>query len=223
MRNTKALALGVLLAAAGAACATPTLQFDINAFHAQALNGAGQATPFGGTTHTGSLQFSLGAGQLVGISTQTVANGPFQSAGFSGYSMTSFSGHVDLSNGQVTGGALLITLDNADTYTCQIRPGVGGVSNYVGGGFKIEGLTWGGAFSDAQFGNVDVSPWFNSQAGAGLTGSFLEFNFLPNSDGAASSDMDLFVEAVPLPPSVWGGMAMLGGLALRRRWSGRSR
>lgn len=217
MKPTAALALAASVFAAASVNAAPTLQFDVNAFSTQALNGAGQASPFGGTTHTGSVQFSLGAGQLVGMFIQTVPNGPFANAGFSGFTMTNFSGHVDLSNGQVTGGAIAITLNNADVYSCQIAPGSGAVSTYVGGGFKIEGLTQAGQFNDAQFGNVDVSPWFNTQGQGGLAGSFLQFNFVPNSDGHASSDMDLFVQVAPLPPAVWGGMASLGGIAIARR------
>jgi hypothetical protein len=207
-----------VLAMAASATATPTLQFDVNDFSTQARNSANVNGPFGGLTHTGSVAFSVGAGTLEGIFIQSVAGGAFNNAGFSGSTMTGFSGEVDLVNGHVTGGSITLTISSGDSYSCSITPGVGQVSNYVGGGFKIEALTSHGMFSDSQFGNVSVAPWFNAQGGPnGLPGSFLQFNFNPNAQGAATSDMDLFVDVVPLPPTVWAGLALIGGAMTVRR------
>jgi len=201
-----------------AALASPTLQFDLNAFSTQAKNAGGGNSPFGGLNHTGAVSFSLGAGVINGLFIQPTQGAPFQNANFTG-TWTSFTGQITLNNGQVTGGSLTVTISNGDSYTCGITPGSGGVSNYVGGGFKIEALTRAGFFNDAQFGNVNVSPWFGAQTPNGLPGSFLQFNFNPNASGAASADMDLFVDSVvvPLPAAAWVGLAGLTGLAVLRR------
>lgn len=217
MRRSIGLGAAAVLAASGVAAALPTLQFDVNSFNAQAFNSSNNPSPFGGLNHTGSVRFTLGSGTLNGIFIRTVPNGPFNNAGFSGFTMNSFTGQVNLNNGQVTGGSITLTLNNGDNFTTQITPGSGTVSTFVGGGFKIEGLTRQGAFNDSIFGNVDVSPWFNTQGFGGLPGSFLQFNFNPNANGQASSDMDLFVDIVPLPPAAWAGMATLAGAMVVRR------
>jgi len=206
-----------VLALAGVAQATPVLQFDVNAFNTQAVNNANVNSPFGGVAHTGAVNFSIGAGVLNGVFMQTLANGPFANANFAGFTLTNFAGQVVLNNGVVTGGSMTLTLNNADSYTCVLVPGSGAVSNYVGGGYKIEALTNAGFFNDAAFGNVNVSPWFTSQGASGLSGSFLQFNFNPGPTGAASSDMDIFVDVAPLPPAAWAGLATLGGVMVTRR------
>jgi hypothetical protein len=204
------------MTAASAAFAAPVLQFDVNSFHAQAYDSSNTASAFGGLSHTGSIQFSVGSGVLNGMFIQSAPFGPFLNAGLSGVTLTTFGGEVDLVNGQVTGGNIVLGVSNGDSYTCQITPGSGAVSAYVGGGFKVEALTRQGLFNDATFGNVDVSHWFNGQA-LGLIGSLLQFNFDPSASGAASSDMDLFVEVVPLPPTAAAGLATLGGIVMVRR------
>lgn len=207
------------LSVAGVASAHPVLQFDVNQFAVQAFNGAGAASAFGGTTHTGSLRFTNGQGILNGLFIQSNPNGNFVNAGFTGFTLSAFTGRIDMVNGQVTGGNILLRINNNDQYICDITPGLGGVSTFVGGGFKVEGLTRAGFFSDAQFGNVNVSPWFNAQGVNGLLGSFLKFNFNPNAQGVANSDMDYFVDAavVPVPMAAGAGLAMLGGLLTVRR------
>lgn len=205
------------LAFAAVAQATPVLQLDVNAFNTQAVNAANVNSPFGGITHTGAVKFSIGVGVLNGVFMQTVVSGPFANANFSGFTLTSFNGQVNLNGGVVTGGSMTLGLNNGDSYTCVIAPGSGAVSNYVGGGFKIEALTSAGFFNDSVFGNVNIAPWFGAQGVNGLSGSFLQFNFNPNANGAASSDMDLFVDVVPLPPAAWSSLATIGGVVLARR------
>ncbi len=217
MKKMLGFGIATVLAAGAAASATPVLQFDVNGFSTQAFNTSNVASPFGGLTHSGSVHFTVGTGTLNGIFIQSTPGGAFNNAGFSGSTMTGFTGQVNLSNGQVTGGSITLTISNGDSYTCNITPGIGGVSTYVGGGFKIEALTRNGLFNDSVFGNVNVSPWFTAQGASGLPGSFLQFNFNPNASGAASSDMDLFVDVTPLPPAAWAGMATLAGVAAARR------
>jgi hypothetical protein len=210
-RVTCAAAMAMVLAASAAVNAAQTLQFDLNAFATQARNSGGVNSPFGGLTHTGSVAFSLGSGVLNSVSVST-NGGPFINQGFVG-TLTGLSGQINLNNGLVTGGNLLITVNGgSDTYSTSIAS-VGQVSTYVGGGFKIEGLTVNGVFSDALFGNVNVSNWFNQT----LAGSFLQFNFSPDANGAANADMDVFVTVVPLPPASFAGLATLCGLFVWRR------
>jgi hypothetical protein len=218
-------ALGIAGAAAllagSVASATPVLQFDVNSFAAQAQNAGGSNTPFGGLSHSGKVAFTAGAGTLNGIFIQNVLNGPFQNANLgAAFSLSTFSGEILLNNGQVTGGNITLTINNGDSYTCNISPNSGLVTTFVGGGFKIEALTQGGMFSDSVFGNVNVAPWFNTQGiGGGLPGSFLQFNFTPNASGAATADMDLFVDVsvIPLPPAAWMGLSTLCGIVAVRR------
>ncbi len=216
MRGLTAAAVATVLAAGTAAQAAMTLQFDVNGIAVQTLNGAGAASSFGGLNHTGSVNFNFSTGitRLVDIAVSN-GNGTPQSAGFSG-SLVDFDGHINMVNGQVTGGNLVIRVAGNDTYSASIAQNVGAVSNYVGGGYKIEGLTFNGMFSDATFGNVNVSEWFNSQSISGLLGSFLQFNFNPDASGSAYADMDIFVNAqvIPLPPAAWTGMATLSGLMI---------
>lgn len=195
------------------------LQLDVNGFSIQAVNSVGAPVAFGGLSHTGAINFSYSAGNttLAGVYAQAVTNGPFINQGFSG-SLSNFTGSVNLVNGQITGGSVAVIINGGtDTYSTVIQGGSGAVSNYIGGGFKIEGLTSGGQFTDAAFGNVNVTPWFANQANNGLAGSFLQFNFDPNAQGTGFSDMDLFVEVVPLPPALMTGMATMAGAVVIRR------
>lgn len=219
MKTGIGIALATVLLAGAAANAAPTLQLDVNGFRIQAVDSLGNPVAFGGLGHTGAINFSYSTGNttLAGVYAQSTTNGPFVNQNFVG-SLTDFTGTVLLSGGVITGGNVLVTVNGgADTYATTIQGGSGAVANYIGGGFKIEGLTSAGAFSDAAFGNVDVTPWFAAQGAGGLAGSFLQFNFDPNAQGTGFSDMDLFVDIVPVPPALATGMAtMLGAVVIRR-------
>lgn len=209
MKTLSFIGASSVMALATVSCAEPILQFDVNSFRVTA---SGTGGGFGGLTHTGTIDFSV-------IQNTTVLNGMFSNVsgswanmGFNG-SLSNFTGSISLVNGQVTGGTITLAVNGgSDTYTTNISA-AGHVENYVGGGFKIEGLTSGGTLSDAQFGNVDVSPWFNQA----LLGSFLQFNWNPDALGNGSGDMDIFVNIVPLPPAAWAGLATLGGVVLIRK------
>ena len=204
----------VSLLAVSAVQADPILQFDVNAFHVQAKNSGGGNSAFGGLTHTGSVDFSMiqGASVLNGMFANGPGGGPLQNMGFNG-TLSNFTGQVNMTNGQVTGGFLTIAVNGgSDSYTTNISAS-GHVESFIGGGFKIEGLSNGGAFSDALFGNVDVSNWFNQT----LIGSFLQFNWLTDEFGAGSADMDVFVDVVPLPSAAWAGLASLAGIVVVRK------
>jgi hypothetical protein len=221
MLSTRLIAVAGALASAAAVSAHPILQFDVNQFSVQAYNAGGTASAFGGMSHTGSVHFTAGQGILNGIFIQSVPNGNFVNAGFAGSTLTNFTGQINLTNGLVTGGHIVLSISNGDQYACDVTAGSGSVSTFVGGGYVIESLTQGGFFSDAQFGNVNVSQWFNGQNPAGLLGSLLQFNFNPNAGGLANSDMDYFVDgaiAIPLPSAAWAGLATLAGLVGVRRF-----
>jgi len=217
-----ALIAGALAFASGTAMANQTLQFDLNAAEIQVKDGSGSASAFGGLSHTGSIELSLAGATSLDMFKQ-IGNGPFIDQGFSG-SLTDVSGSILLDGGDVTGGGLTIEIDSGDTYVATIVGGSGEVETAnTPGGFAIDGLTFAGDFTDAAFGNVDVTDWFDNQdKGSNLLGSFLKFNFDPDSDGNGFADVDHFV-VVPLPAPALAGGAMMAGLAgfgvIRRRYA----
>lgn len=207
--------VGLACAASVASATDPVLQLDLNGLGIHARDAAGGLSSFGGLTHTGSVEifFAPGISMLAGVLASNNPPGPFVDQGFSG-ALTDIIGTISLVNGQVTGGSLSVEVNGAsadpDYYTALVMPNFGAVHTFVGGGFTIEGLTFGGAFDDSSFGNVDVTPWL---AGS-LNGSFLQFNFSPNASGSGFADIDAFVVA-PAPGSLLGLAA--GGLVLTRR------
>ena len=223
MKTLIGAATAAILTAGTAASADTVLHMDINSVRAQAMTPGGIGSAFGGLNHTGSVDFSFDATSsiMAAIDIQDGNNNPINQ-NFNG-SLVNFTGTINLSSGMVTGGNLAVSINGGDSYTADITPGVGAVSNYVGGGFKIEGLTFNGHFTDANFGNVNVTPWFNAQSLGGLLGSFLQFNFTPDENGFSFADIDLFVNAqvVPLPPAGWAGLATMAGVMvagyIRRR------
>lgn len=207
---------GLALAATSAVAQQRMLQMDINSLGFQARDGAGAASAFGGLTHTGSLvlQDDLPTSILNDIAIQT--GGPGNA--FLPQTMTSTLGDVmviiNLSNGNVTGGSMMIHA-GSDMYSTTISA-AGSVSTFVGGGFKIDALTSGGMFSGPTFAGVGIADFFAAQGGGGLPGSFLNFRIIPDPAGAGHSDIDLFVSNIPSP----GSVALLGMgavVAVRRR------
>jgi hypothetical protein len=210
----KSVVLGGIAAGlsfASASVASPVLHLDVNGVTTQARNTAGAAAPFTGINHSGSITFGFQAGvsALVAMESQPFIGGPATNLGFTG-SLTNFTGTINLTNGTVTGGSMRADVNSGDFYQTSITPGSGTVQTFAGGGFTIQGLTFNGQFQDATFGNVNISQWFGFPA----NGSFLQFNFNPNANGASNADVDIFVQAIPLPPAALSGMATLTGLGL---------
>ena len=212
MKKLTCGAIAAVLATGSVASADLVLHMDINSVRAQATNGAGANTAFGGLNHTGAVEFSfqINSSILAAIDIQDGNMAPVNQT-VTG-SLINFTGRINLSSGMVTGGNINVQVSGNDAYTADVTPNVGAVTPYVGGGFKIEGLTFNGMFTDANFAGVNVSPWFNAQQAGGLLGSFLQFNFTPDSTGFSFADIDLFVNAIPLPPAGWTGLATLAGL-----------
>jgi hypothetical protein len=221
MRISILAGAGLALGLCAQTLAEPVLQFDVNSIGVQITNSGGANSAFGGLSHNGAVNFSIRPSTiLLEVAVRSSPNGPFVNQAFSG-TISNFTGSVNLSNGIVTGGSIALAVNgNTDSYTAQIVPNVGRVKTYVGGGFIVQGLTFQGAFTDASFGNVNVAPWF--AANGGLLGSFLQFNFNPDATGAGFSDMDIFVDAVPLPAAAWAGLCTLAGLATVQ-WARRRR
>ncbi|MCC5787764.1 MAG: PEP-CTERM sorting domain-containing protein [Phycisphaerales bacterium] len=204
--KTLIAAFAGLAVAAGHASAQSLLQLDVNTLTAQARDAANNNSPFGGTNHTGSVAFSANANSsLVDIfidgSAQNIAAGQ----------LSSFTGVIDLVNGAVTGGSLSIVA-SGDTFNADIASGIGQVNQAVGfGGFFIDGLLANATFSGSSFAGADVTPFFDAQP---LTGSFVSFQFNPNSNGRSNmTDIDIWV--VPAPASM--ALLGLGGLVAARR------
>jgi hypothetical protein len=213
-----AISVAVVSICAQAGLAQRTLQFDVNNLAFQAENSGGVAVPFGGVTHTGSLNLSdsLPTSQLLGIGIST-AGGPFVDQPGAPWNLTDFVLNITLNNGNVTGGQFSIDVNGGpsaggDRYSATVGSG-GAVTPFVGGGFKVEGLTMAGHFSDSSFGPVDVSDFF---AAPSLGGSFLTFRIQPNSTGGGYADTDAFVTPVPQPA---GSLALVaaGMMVARRR------
>ncbi|MBX3377721.1 MAG: hypothetical protein KF678_12045 [Phycisphaeraceae bacterium] len=198
-----------------------TLQFDVNNLAFQAFNAGGQASAFGGLTHTGRLDFFEDSilSELLSVSIRVGAN-PFQvQPSYSG-TLTDFAMTINLVNGAVTGGNLSFDVNGGpgiggDRYSASFSA-AGVVSNYIGGGFKVEGLSFAGTFSDGDFAGVPIADFFAAQGGAFLPGDFIAFKIQPNASGAGFADTDIFVTNVPTPGAVL--CAGLGGLlCLSRR------
>lgn len=198
------------------------LQFDLNALGFQSYDAAGAPVPFGGATHTGTVEFSDVAGVtgLESISISTGGGGFVNQPG-EPWNLTNAVMSVNLVNGVVTGGELVIDISGGgggggDTYSAGIAPG-GTVSPFVGGGFLLEALTISGAFSDASYGPVNVSDFFAAQGTPPfLQGSFLNFNFDPAPNGSGFADAEVFVSNIPSPGSL-GCIAAGMVIAARRR------
>src|SRR5690606_30539212 len=126
-----------------------------------------------------------------------------------------FTGELTFDGGLLIGGSLTLTLDNVEehTYTTSIKGGSGNLSASNQMGYTIDGLTLNGAFSDAAWGDLDVTPWYEAQAGAGaLPGAFFQFRFWPGPQAGGNTDVEMYV-MVPLPPAIWAGSATLAGFA----------
>lgn len=207
----QSIGLGIVgaLALAAGANAAPLFQFDLNGFTATTSGGTF------GANYTGSINISRGSGALEAVAILPQGfGGPTQSF-VPNSPLSSFTGVINLVNGNVTGGNLSVVLANGNQYTTSIGSFGNAVGSQAGGAFTITANTFNGAFSGSTFGGVNVSQWFANQ-GPGLPGSFLQFRFSPNS-GGTTADMDLFVDVVPLPPAAWTGLATLAGVVAFRR------
>lgn len=230
----KILGVAVIAAAGSTAYAGNELQIDVNSLTTTVMGAVpasgtpvdmynpgvgilGAGAPRGGgfgTNFTGSLAMTDDATSvLAGILIDGSDANPVGS-------LADFSGQIDFVNGAVSGGFLQVDVLESDgvtmnSYTAQIFDGAGQITTQAGQGFKIDGLTFMGAFSSDTFAGVDVSLWDESEP---LTGSFLQFKFNPDANGVdMDSDIDIFV-VVPLPTApALAGIGLVGMLGVTRR------
>ncbi len=207
---------GVLGGMVAASNAATVLAIDVNGLSVQSVNSSNVAGAFGGLTHTGAILISHDVNSvLAGVAIDGVNQPKTPGLGLTA------SGRIDLLAGNVVGGSFSILMSDGSGYTASIVSGVGKVTTQAGQGFKIDGLTFNGLFSDSglpgmidRFAGVDISEFTAFEP---LFGSFLQFAFAPDAQGFdADSDLDLVV-TIPLPGSA--GLAALGlaGIASRRR------
>jgi len=228
----KLLCVAVIATSASSAFAAGELQIDVNSLTTQVMPGSDAGSPdmyntggdlFSGgvargggfgTNFTGSVEmFDDSTSLLAGI----LIDGMGQS--YNG-TLADFTGQIDFVNGNVAGGFIQVDVLESDavtmnTYSAQILAGAGEITTQAGQGFKIDGLTFMGAFSSDTFAGVDVSLWDDSEP---LMGSFLQFKFNPNASGVdTDSDIDIFV-VVPLPSApALAGVGLIGAVAGTRR------
>lgn len=200
------VACGVCLLTAPAMA--QVLQFDVNTISYTILDSSGSPGAFGGESHTGAVQLSLGIGRLPAVLIQdNPPSGPFElQPGFTG-TLTGFDARLNLDNGEVTGGSLRLEVDSGDVYEADIDA-IGSVEELLSGGFTIDYGTSGGSFSDLDFAGVNVSRW----SGSDLPGLGLLFRFNPTSP-MGTADTDIFVIPGPAPLALLG----LAGIAVARR------
>ncbi len=206
MKHTIILTAIALAAAAGSASAgVANVRYDTNNLTASA------GGPFGGTTHTGAITITHNAtSTLNGIVIFGVSQ-PFTGA------LASFSATINLVNGFVTTGSLSTVLTDGSRYDASINGGGGRVVFQAGRGFRIDGLTFNGNFSNlvggTNFGGVNVA----AAVGAGASnydGSFLLTSFNPDASGVTNqAQFETYIFPTP------GSAALLGlaGLAAARR------
>jgi hypothetical protein len=216
-------AVAASLLAAASASAQLTLAFDINGFDYQFRDSSG-AAGFGGTAHTGTVEWSYRADPATVIAETRMGDegrfGPLEPVAL-GASLADVTGSLEFSGGNVMSGSLTVTLDNGDTYTTDIDAGSGAIRELTVGGWTFDAITFDGRFNDDRFGDIDVSEFFAIQGQPGmLPGSLFQFRFEPDAGGAGTADMEVFV-LVPLPPAAYAGLATLAGVMgisyLRRR------
>jgi hypothetical protein len=208
IRTLSVVTVAALALTAGATQAA-VMQLDINGIQVSA------GEPFTGTDHTGTLTITKATnGTLADI----LVNG--QSTG--GTTLGNVLGEIELVDGFVVGGYMNVMDGDNDMYAAAIGQG-GRVNTQVGRGFRIDGLTFEGAFSynngdeasSLMFGDVDVTALFGPRAtDETLDGSFLLASFDPNAQGFDSSaDWDVFI--VPTTGTV--ALAGLAGITVLRR------
>lgn len=221
MLHTKLIASVGALMLGGSALAATELAIDINSLSVHSTNAGGASVAFGGLSHTGSLVLSQdGNSILAGVArdgvSQTIT---------AGLSMI-MGGRIDLVAGAVTGGYVDVIMSDGSEFEAQLVAGVGVITVQAGQGFKVDGLLFGGLFTDSglpgfvnEFAGVNITDFTVEEP---LAGSFLNFAYAPDANGLdlnADLDITLEIDTVPLPTTAALGFAALAGIASRRRRS----
>jgi len=224
--------LGLVLTGSAAFAGAVETDLHLNAasITIQARNvGNTMNVAFNSATFTGALVFGLDSD-----SSMSVAIDSTNQANFAG-TIIGLNGTVNLTSGQITSGMMSVLVQNPDSsvdqYAYDVVTGSGSVSRpsqpsaFAIQGYSLSGLTSDGIFTDANFGGVDISSWFNQQP---VEGSFLQFNYHPNAAGydnnanvnvTAAAFVSSPLAPVPLPRSAWAGGFLLMGFGAWRKIS----
>jgi len=199
------------------------LQLNLSGVTIQAENASGTMNvPFTSSSFSGKLVFGSSNSSTLAVGIDSTPQSSYNGT------IIGFNGEVTLSSGKIAGGQMSVLVQNPDTsvdvYSYNVVNNSGSVSRpaspsaFASQGYSLSGLTSDGLLSDANFGGVDVSTWFNQQP---LEGSFLQFNYHPDSAGfdnnssvnitAIGTISSLNLPAVPLPRSVWAGALLMFG------------
>ena len=207
--STKLMTLGAAVVALAAPAVAGIVPVRIDTNNLTTATAGGVA--FGGLTHTGTLNVSSNANSTLN-SIFIFGNPAGLSAG-----LASFSATINLVNGFVNGGSLSILATDGSQYNATISGAAGRVNTQVGQGFRIDGLTFSGFFSNlvggTNFAGVNVISPLN---GFGpYEGSFLLSSYGPNANGVDQvTQFETYI--VPAPGAIML-MAAAGTLGLRRR------
>ncbi len=175
------------------------LQIDINGLTADS-GGA-----FGGTSHTGTVAFSVDPDSFL---VAVLIDGVSQSLSAE---LAGVQGVIELDNGVVIGGGFTIDASDGSQFIASLVAGAGIVRTQAGQGFRIQGLTFSGAFASANFAGVNVAAWGGNQ----LEGTFLLHSFGPDAGGIdTTTDLDVWVE-VPAPAGT--SLLVFAGVMVARR------
>lgn len=196
-----------------ASAATAVAGFDNNVRYDTNNLTVSAGGAFSGVNHTGALTITNNAlSSLNGIAIFGVAQS------FTG-TLASFNATINLVNGFVTNGSLSTVLADGSRYDATIFGGGGRVVFQAGRGFRVDGFTLTGNFSNLVggnlFGGVDVVA--AGAAGPGVSnveGSFLLSSYNPDASGVTTqAQFETYV--LPTPGSV--ALIGLAGLAAARR------
>lgn len=202
------------------ASAQLTLALDINGFQYAFVDSAGSAR-FDGARHTGVMEWSAASANARVVEARMGDSGPFGLLHEVelGARLVSLEGTVELHEGRVEGGSFIIKIDSGDSYAAEFSRG--GLTALSSGGYVLDGLTFAGAFSDDDFGDIDVRA-FSAMDLPGLA-VVLRMDPMRSGDGTGNADLEVFV-MVPLPPAAAAGLVTLTGMIgftwLRRRRQG---
>lgn len=205
MRRAVVLAAGLLIGGVAVGGIAP-VRVDTNSLAAFA------GGPFGGVTHTGTISItSTVLSTLNGVVIFGTSQ-PFTA----GLSM--FQASINLTNGAVQGGSIAMVMTDGSGYQASITAGVGQVNQQVGQGFRVDGLTFGGTFTNLVGGNLFAGVDVLSAAGSPLyPGSFLLSAFQPDPNGNdAFVNFETYVLPSPGAAALFAATAMSLGLYRRR-------
>ncbi len=211
MRATYGLACALTAGLAAGSAQATFIHFDINTISVF----AGES--FDGETHSGTLELSanaessLSAIELDGSNQALTAD------------LGTLDGEIVILNGSVVGGFISFTASDGSEYLATIGSEAGAVNAQAGRGFRVDGLTYDGAFDElvggTSFAGVDVMSKLGDADPNLFLGSFLLHGYGPDESGFDGMvDLDVYADVViPAPgPAALAVCGVLAGVRRRR-------